>query len=317
MLDFVGDRRKVPWLNASITNDPWFRDLCFRIQSERQGTSTQNMLYAIFAHAEHVLHLHGISRSLLEYGSFLEWKEALRDHSEQLACSVIQHGTQGNIPQRAGIVIDFLCRSGLWKKGEKTTTVELGCSAGLLGRVFVNAHALFAADDRWREFFWLARVPKVAENVPLEYVGMDRVIPPPSMVPYFMTNMEQRKMVEAFMVAYPYQAGELVVADVWEYLNQLGERVPQNGSVVFLTAFMLYHFEFPQPLVHKLLRIVSQHTKVHWLDLSRARVFMGTQCHDDTRVLQPQHVYLRHNGVPVAHVINGSDDCPDWEWEMV
>lgn len=50
------------------------------------------------------------------------------------------------------------------------------------------------------------------------------------------------------------------------------------------------------------------------LDLSRNSNLDCLFKEGTEKVLVENHVYLSHNSNQVAHVINGSDDCPDWEY---
>ena len=89
-------------------------------------------------------------------------------------------------------------------------------------------------------------------------------------------------------------------------------RVVSSEPVIFLTAFVMYQLLSPQTMIQKILGLVHAHENVHWLDLSRNN---SLDClFKNVKALNENHIYLSHNGRQVAHVINGSDDCPDWEY---
>ncbi|MBP9749417.1 MAG: DUF2332 family protein [Candidatus Pacebacteria bacterium] len=304
-LDFVGLKKKLPWLNRTCGQDPWFVELIEVVRTLNPSLSIRNILYALIPHSEHVASV----KTDDTFASYECWKSFMCKNEERMVRRLARHGTQGNLPQRAAILLDYLHHMHPVPI-RSVCLVEFGCSAGLLGRVCLNARELFDPPTAER-FFWLARLPRIGQVHVCSYVGVDRVIPSEDMVPYFIRDLEKREKIRRFMNEYSC-AGDLREQTIEEYLAH--ERETRDSvSTVYITSFMLYQFSNPAPIALRLQARCEGRDDRHWLDLSRAEVLAGA-FDDSAYTLDPTHIYLRHNGVPVAHVIGGSDDCPNWEY---
>ena len=305
-LDFVGDRRKVPWFNHTLLQDIWFWRLCHMLCVSHRGTSTRNLLYALLSHTEYVSSKQ-LGTTYSDWASYADWKRFVVMHEYDIVRSVLRHGTQGNIPQRAAMIIDYLSKCDQ-TRGKQLTVIELGCSAGLLGRAFMHATQLFS-DPHMTEYTWLTRRPDVHVHVG-SYIGVDKVIPPHDLVPYFILDKEKRQRTMSFMHAFP-SSGALMQSSLETYLHH-ADLNSSGDQVILVTAFVLYHYEHPGEVVRLFRDVLDEYHHVHWLDLSRAEVLAPIYDAPVGRRLQAHYFYLRHNGEPVSHVTKGSDDCPNW-----
>ncbi len=304
-LDFVGSKQKLPWFGRKCALDPWFVGLVQELRTLNPILSTRNILCALMPHSEHV----ASAKSDNMFISYKHWKSFVCENKERIVRRVVEHGTQRNLPQCAAILLDYLhhARSILTPT---VRIVEFGCSAGLMGRAFLNAREVFAPEVA-EKYFWLTRLPRLGGAHICSYVGVDKVIPSEDLVPYFIGDLEKREKLRCFMNDYAC-AGDLHEQAMEEYLVR-ESGVLSNMPVLYVTSFLLYQFADPTQIAMRLQAFCEGRDDRHWLDLSRAEVLAG-MFDDSAYTLDPTHIYLRHNGVPVAHVIGGSDDCPNWEY---
>jgi hypothetical protein len=307
-LDFVGNRKRLAWFNSSLANNPWLVRMVDEIVSRRQGTSVRNILYGLFPLSEYLADQASYGTTL--FGTEAMWLAFAVPNERALIELSVRYGTQGNIPQRAAIISDYALRKGLLH-GEATQVVELGCSAGLLGRFLCHQQLLLSSAALMQRYFWLKRLPLRKQNHTFNYTGVDVAIPPDDLVPYFVQDHEKRAKTKLF-VREVLSGGELVVDALEDYLLRIGS-MRTSDIMLLVTAFVLYHFEQPESAINVLLDVVHAHHNIHWLDLSR-NAGLNTLYRDYERHLVPNYVYLSDNGVPVAQIVNGSDDCPNWKY---
>lgn len=302
---FVGERKKLPWFTGELVDNDALTHIIRTVKYLKPEMSLRTVLYALFPITEYYAHDEGVA---LDRKDKQQWLDFIGLHRSALARCIAQYGVQGNIPQRAAIVLDYFTQSNLLKN-DTATVIELGCSAGLLGTALCRSEELFGGDVRsLKNHFWLQRVPSM-RRYHIDYFGFDQCIPPLDLVPYFVWDKDMREKITSFILTYE-QSGEVRRKDAYAVLGDFS--VCNDTSVVILTSFFLYQFLHPEKMVKKLRRIVQTNDTVHWLDLSRNRELPCV--FGKGNALLPDHVYLSHNGTPVAHVINGSDDCPDWEY---
>lgn len=310
-IDFVGERKKIPWFTRELLSSGEFIDLIRCIQEARRESTLRTTLYSLFPISEYVAYLQG--REVDFSKGKTPWFELLFDNTERIHSLAVKYGTQGNVPQRAAIILDYL-RTGNMIPRFRATVIELGCSAGLLGtalclseEIFLRHNGLFA-----KEYFWLKRMPHITTPYDITYIGYDKVIPPLEMVPFFVWNKEKRGKVASF--AETFKTKGVLFEKTFDSLLDV-ERIESQEPVIFITAFVMYQLLQPEILHQKIMHLVRTHRNVHWLDLSRNSnlgcLFGGSK---HSRSLIENHVYLSHNSRPVAHIINGSDDCPDWRY---
>lgn len=293
---FVGTLRKISWLKAETCQKSDFLQLLRDIQSRGDLKSIRNVLYSMLCVAEFL----DIPTRTVE--TFSEWYGYMGEKKEQLI-ELASKGTQGNIPQRAAIVLDYMARYIQPKK--PITIVELGCSGGLLGEVFVGAQQVFAHEDP-PSYFWLRKVPQIPK-VSLAYIGCDQEDPDESLLPFYIWDEGKRTQVQEFIRRFPRECRRVIIS-IDQFLNREVSNI--EGDILFLTSFVLYQMDDAQLFVRKLLERVQENAAVHWVDLSRARDFLIVS---DLQ-MQQNRVYLFHNGKPQARVIDGSDDCPNWAY---
>ncbi len=310
-LDFVGARKKLPWFNRRLAKDSQFVTLVESILNERGGASTRTVLYSLLPLSEYVAYRIGVNTSLSDGAR--PWKKVVYENVDTLRMLAVKHGTQGNIPQRAAIVLDYFEESAILPTAA-CTTIELGCSAGLLGTVLCSSEELFRnhRGSLAREYFWLKRMPHLSVPYRISYIGYDRSIPPQDLIPFFLQDTDKRERVAAFARSYSPR-GLLFEQTFDSFLDT--ERIVSTEPVIILTAFVLYQLDEPHVLIERILELVRTNDCVHWLDLSRNSklpCLFGQQ--KQVQPLVSNHIYLSHNGVQVAHVTDGSDDCPNWEY---
>jgi len=263
-LDFVGSKKRLPWFTRSLMQKTSFVDIVKDIQAGRKGTSLRNILYSLLPISEYVASLK--KETFDRTSGEDEWIRVLEENAHLIRYLVVKYGTQGNIPQRAAIILDYFYKSNLLTN-RSATVVELGCSA-----------------------------------------GYDRTLPLKELVPFFVWDVDKRSKVSAFVETCP-EKGVLFEKTFEEALEDV--KKVNFETVCILTSFVLYQLAQPEVLVRNIMELVHTMGNVHWLDLSRND---GLPCLFQSNMLVPGHVYLSHNGTQVAHVINGSDDCPDWEY---
>ncbi len=318
-LNFVGDKKKLSWFNSALVDNFHFTRLVSEVYQARPDTSLRNVLYSIPPLCEYVASLKG--RTLDRSNGTDEWTLLFEENRQLISKLAVRHGTQGNIPQRAAIVLDYLHVGGLIPDGT-ATVFELGCSAGLLGTALCTAQKLFSRSNGCslaKEYFWLKRMPKIKNSHNISYRGYDRMVPPRKLVPFYVWDLKQRAKVARFANSFG-QKGDLREGSFEDALRDIRE-ADQRERIIILTSFVLYQLRNPELLVQDILDLVHMRGNVHWIDLSRNS---GLNClFQEQAVLQgdravvdlvPNHIYLSHNGFPVAKVINGTDDCPDWEY---
>jgi hypothetical protein len=314
-IDFVGKKKKIPWFTRDLRKNKCFNNLVADIQKEKKETSVRNILYSLLPISEYVASTK--RRKFDRVNGKDAWLKLLAEEGGLIRSLSVRYGTQGNIPQRAAIILDYLAECGILP-GTNLTVVELGCSAGLLGRVFCSSKKIFLRQkgELAKKFFWLQRYPRVFEDCVIRYVGYDHILPSPVLIPFYVWDKDKREKVLKFMDAFPQQ-GEVHEKSFIAALKSLMwvEGFEKFEPIVILTSFVLYQLNEPEKLIQSIASKVSSIANVHWLDLSRNSGLESVfGVHEKTMNLVPDHVYLSHNGVPVAHVINGSDDCPDWEY---
>ncbi|KKS38413.1 MAG: hypothetical protein UU98_C0007G0054 [Parcubacteria group bacterium GW2011_GWD2_42_14] len=306
-LDFVGSRKRLPWFTRNLTKKTSFVGLVEDIQEKRSETSLRNILYSLLPISEYV--------ASLKKGKFDrtsgedEWIKLLEENAHLIRHLAVKYGTQGNIPQRAAIILDYFYKSNLLSN-RSATVVELGCSAGLIGTVLCSSETLFLhqGGSLAKEYFWLKRMPRVRSSYNITYRGYDRTLPLKELIPFFVWDVDKRHQVSAFVETCP-EKGVLFEKTFEEALEDVSK--VNFEAVIILTSFVLYQLTHPEVLIDKIMELVYNMGNVHWLDLSRND---GLPCLFQRNTCVPGHVYLSHNGTQVAHVINGSDDCPDWEY---
>lgn len=308
-LDYVGERKKVKWFSRDLLKNIKFVKLVNRIQQKRNVTF-RTTLYSLFPFSEYVAYCKGVEIDFIKGPD--SWMNLVLENSVLIESLAVKYGNQGNIPQRAGIILDYLERSRLLTSAS-ATIIELGCSSGLVGVALCMTDELFVKHDGLlaKEYFWLKRFPVITTPYDITYIGYDQVIPPTELVPFFVWDKDKRKKVSAFIknaktkgVLFEKKFDSLV--DV--------KRVVSDKPVIFLTAFVMYQLIHPEELMRKILGLVHMHENVHWLDLSRNNNLSNLFRDKTKNALIENHVYLSHNGEQVAHIVNGSDDCPDWEY---
>ncbi len=309
-LDFVGARKSVPWFTRDLARNLDFKELIQNIQKKRKDSTIRTIHYSLFPLSEYVAFLHGFEISFKKGQK--EWLRVVLENSHEIESLATRYGTQGNIPQRAAIVLDYFERARMLPKA-KATVVELGCSAGLLGTTLCMSKELFLQHNGLlaKEYFWLRRTPHITVPYNITYIGYDKALPPLDLVPFFVWDTERREKVASF--ARMFKSKGVLFEKSFDPLLDV-KRIESKEPVIFLTAFVLYQLAKPEDLQRKIMGLVHTHKNVHWLDLSRNS---NLEClfgnFDDLKLVQ-NHVYLSHNSVPVAHIIHGSDDCPDWEY---
>jgi len=307
-LDFVGSRKRLPWFTRNLIRNTSLVDLVGNIQERRRETSLRNILYSLLPISEYVA---SIKKEAFDRASGVdEWIKLLEENAHLVRHLAVKYGTQMNIPQRAAIILDYFHKSNLLSNG-CATVVELGCSAGLIGTVLCSSETLFLEQGGLlaKEFFWLKRMPRVRSSYNITYRGYDRTLPLKELIPFFLWDVEKRRKVSAFVETCP-EKGVLFEKTFEEALENI--KKVNFETVCILTSFVLYQLSHPEVLIHKIMELVYNMGNVHWLDLSRNDGRLP--CLFQSKVAAPGHVYLSHNGIQVAHVVNGSDDCPDWEY---
>lgn len=293
---FVRPVRKISWLNQNLSGNGDFWKLISDIQNRGRSMTVRNALYSMLCVADF------LEVSARDTETFGEWLALVGDKRELLV-QLASKGTQGNIPQRAAIVLDYIAHN--MDQSRSLTIVELGCSGGLLGRVFVHAQRIFS-DNRFHQYFWLKRVPAVPKQA-VYYIGCDQERPDSKLLPFYIWNLEQRKKTALFMQNHP-NSGIFMHMSIEHFLENHLRFI--TGDIILLTSFVLYQIR-DNSLVGKIVRISEQNSHVQWIDLSRAQDF---PYNEDKYDLKDRWIYLFHNGTPKAHIINGSDDCPDWRY---
>jgi len=307
---FVGLKRKIPWFNKDLARNKTFARFVHDVCKEREGTSLRTILYSILPLVEYVASTEGVV--LDRINDKKKWLHFIKEKEDVIRNLAIRYGTQGNVPQRAAIILDYLYEKKILPE-EKGVVYELGCSAGFLGSVLCSPHRFFVEDGGAlaRRLFWLKRMPRVYEFHDVRYEGFDRVLPDPEIVPYYVWDEDRREQVKDFAQMKILKRVQLFECTFDKAFSRLKRNMPETA--IILTSFMFYQLTDPVHLIEKILNEVSS-GDVHWLDLSRNN---GLECifgESPTNNLIPNHVYLSHNGTPVAHIVNGSDDCPDWEY---
>lgn len=308
-LDFVGSRKRLPWFTRDLLKQPGFTNLVEDVKEKRRETSLRNILYSLLPISEYVAMLKGeaFDRTCGEEA----WLRLLEENAYLIRNLAVKYGTQGNIPQRAAIILDYFHKCKLLSNG-CATVVELGCSAGLIGTVLCSSERLFLRQggSLAKEYFWLKREPKVRSTYNITYKGYDRTLPLKELIPFFVWDEDKRGKVSAFVETFP-QKGVLFEKTFDDALEGVEQARESFETVFILTSFVLYQLTQPNDLVQKIMKLVYNIGNVHWLDLSRND---GLQCLFRSSALIPGQVYLSHNGNQVARVVNGSDDCPDWTY---
>jgi hypothetical protein len=309
-LDFVGARKKIPWFTRDLTRHVDFKKFVLSIQKKRKDTTIRTTLYSLFPLSEYVAFLHGLEVDFKK--GERQWVHMVLGHAREIQNLVVKYGTQGNVPQRAAIILDYFERIRMLPQAS-ATVVELGCSAGLLGMTLCQSEELFVRHNGLlaKEYFWLKRMPHITVPYDITYIGYDKVIPPLDLVPFFVWDTERRKKVASF--ARTFKTKGVLFEKPFDPLLDV-RRIESQVPVIFLTAFVMYQLARPEELQRKIMGLVHTHKNVHWLDLSRNSNLECLFGKCDASKLVQDHVYLSHNSVPVAHVIHGSDDCPDWEY---
>lgn len=303
-LAFVGARKKVPWFQT-LAEDPYLIRFVEEAQKGLPQTTLRTILYCLFAMSRYVAERHRWRRDV--FSTPASWQRFAHSYLDEVIRLAATYGTQGNIPQRAGMVLDCARYLGLLS-GARTRIIELGCSSGECGKAFVHHAYLFRRSVRER-YFWVTRVPVVPVRHGIEYIGVDRVLPPPVIVPYFLEDRAQREKVARFVREVTFE-GRLIESTAEAYLQRGIDY--GHGTTLLVTSFVLYQLTDPGPLIALLREAVHlSRGSVHWLDISRNRglemIFADTGAISD-------HVYLSHNGTLVARVLDGSDDCPNWTY---
>lgn len=299
--------KRFPGLIKIWPGKEWFCDFIKEIVNQRKQTSLRNILYSLFPITEYLCETQGISGSI--FSSYALWSDFAKANSTIIIELSVNHGTQGNIPQRAVIILDYVHKAGLVKRGENIV-IELGCSGGLIGCVMENHRKLFVEKSGFLtdKYFWLKRKPKIEiQNAFFNYLGYDTYLPPKKFLPFFIWDKEKRRKVEMFINDFQPK-GLLLQQPVDRFFEVTN--IFSSSPIIIITSFMFYQFRDAKSIQEKILEKIKH--DVHWIDLSRNNNLPFLFKPIERFV--PNHTYLSHNGNPVAKIIDGSDDCPNWEY---
>jgi len=299
-LDWAGERRQTPWFDRRLLQEDWFEFLIQSVFALNPQITLRNFCYSILPTVEYIAFKQGLAErevvcSIESLRSFLSNQSG---STETLAKIVAKHGTQGNIPQRAVVILDYLHNSGILTLG-MNKVVELGCSGGLVGCAMVNWSKI-VLDGKAEYYFWLKRkTPNLLPDRQINYIGYDKSLPPYDLLPFFIRDSHKRQKVLMFAKDF---GGSVSIREetLEQYLNR------SNGiPAIIITSFVLYHLRDISKIYTSLIEKVRE--GYHWIDLSRNS---GLDCLFEGGYV-PNHVYLSYNGKPVVKIIDGSDDCPN------
>lgn len=301
-LDFVGKTKKIDWFNSNLTKDPFFLDLLREIKEKRESlkkpkTTIRNILYSLFPASEFLFDSSGeTSREVFE--EYESWKNFVGAYLERFVDLAV-NGTQGNIPQRAAVVIDLI--NQLNATGKPVKIIELGCSGGALGMVFENYQKLFYSDC-CQDYFWLKKIPE-NKNHFFSYEGYDLNIPQKDFAPFFLWDLEKREKTKKFLNDFQLQ-GKIHQKNLEEFFKQ-GEGIEEDTFI--LTSYLLYQLSEPAKICDQITNLTSKNKNLFWLDLSKKEkkleFFLGGQ---------ERINYLSLNGKQQFQAIDSSDDWANW-----
>lgn len=305
-LIFVGKIKKLSWFNESLINKRWFVDLIIDI-ANKKNTTLRNILYSLFPIVEY-LHSTKCKNNDTVFSSYQKWAKFIKGNSDIIINLAANFSTQGNIPQRAAIIIDYLNHQNITKEGNNII-IELGCSYGLLGIVFENTNKLFVDNNckLAKEYFWLKKMPMINPKIKFNYFGYEINIPPKKFVPFCVWDKNKRKKVNKFINNFLLE-GIIFGQSIESFLET--NNLLSTSPIIIITSFVLYHFPNPEFIINSLLRKIK--SNIHWIDLSRNKNL--PLIFNNHKHCRPNWIYLSYNGVPVAEIRNGSDDCPNWEY---
>ena len=302
-LRFVGKIKKINWFNESLIKEICLLDLIADIKS-RRNTTLRNIVYSLFPVTEY------LSKENFKdkHSVFLDqetWLNFVKNNQDLIINLAVSFSTQGNIPQRAAVVLDFINRHEIVAKGNNII-IELGCSNGLLGIVLENTRLFFEDSQESIKYFWLKKIPKVDFETKYTYIGYEKNIPPKKLLPYFIWDKDKREKTKKFIDAFDLQ-GVILEQSIESFLRT---RIVSSSPIIILTSFVLYHFTNTDYIINKIKDKLK--SNVHWLDLSRNRDLPNIFLKQNN--YRKDWVYLSYNGVPVAEIKDGSDDCPNWRY---
>lgn len=301
-LDFVGKTKKIDWFNSNLAKDLFFLDLLGKIQKKRKflgkpETTVRNILYSLFPASEFLFDSSGeTSREV--FAEYESWKSFVGAYSENFI-ELAVNGTQGNIPQRAAVVIDLINQLNITEKPIKI--IELGCSGGALEMVFENYQNLFYSDF-CQDYFWLKKIPE-NKNCLFSYEGYDLNIPQKNYAPFFLWDLEKREKTKKFLNDFQLQ-GEIHQKNLEEFFKQ-GEKIEENTFI--LTSYLLYQLDEPAKICDQITNLTSKNKNLFWLDLSKKEKKLEFLLRGEERIN-----YLSCNGKQQLQAIDSSDDWANW-----
>ena len=301
-LDFVGKTKKIAWFNRDLVKDDFLLDLLGKIQQKRKElgkpeTTIRNILYSIFPASEFLFDSSGEdSREVFQ--DYFCWKSFAGLYGKDLI-ELAVNGTQGNIPQRAAVIIDTIANQNFPE--EEIKIIELGCSGGALGMVFENYQNLFNPDC-CQDYFWLKKIPENKKHV-FSYEGYDLNIPQKNYAPFFLWDLEQRKKTKKFLDDFELQ-GKIHQKNLDEFIKQ-AKTIKKN--TIILTSYLLYQLSKPEKICEQIIELIIKNNNVFWIDLSRKEKKLDFLLTGQERIN-----YLSFNGTTLYQAINSSDDWADW-----
>lgn len=303
-LDFVGQRKGIPWFNRSLSTDIFFLGLVKQIIARRNlaghKTTLRNVLYSIFPATEYLYDRTG-KNSRRAFSSDYGWKGIVNINigTEKLT-KLAAKGTQGNIPQRAAVIIDYLTKANKLASGQNNI-IELGCAGGNLGIIFEQAKIL-----DWEKYSWCQKVPEIKEDSFFNYTGYDISIPARNYVPFFIWDEDKRRRLIAFNKDLSLK-GNIILQDINTFLEG---NIKAEVPTFILTSYIMYQLPNAVDIYNKIMEKVFKTANLYWIDLSR---------NDDSldflfgnNFFMRGINYLSFNGVPKMEAINCSDDWSDW-----
>jgi hypothetical protein len=304
-LNFVGQKKAIKWFNQDLTENLFFMSVIKQLIAKREllgyKTTLRNVLYSIFPATEYLYDKTGKkSRQAFNYDH--SWMGIVNvnigiDKFTDLAAK----GTQGNIPQRAAVIIDYLAKNNKLSFGQNNI-IELGCAGGVLGLIFENCQTL-----DWEKYTWCQKEPELSEESFFNYTGYDINIPNRDYLPFFIWDEDKRKKLIDINRDFKLN-GNIILQNIETFLQ--GE-IKAEAPTFIITSYVMYQLPNAVDIYNEIMKKVANTDNLHWLDLSR---------NDDSldflfgkNFFKRGINYLSHDGVPKIQAINGSDDWVNWQ----
>jgi hypothetical protein len=220
----------------------------------------------------------------------------IKNNAGSILKMAVEKRGQANLPGRALPLFEVLARK---TANSPVSVIELGASAGLIGRCLLNPAQITA--NRTEYFHPDSQMPDAAHPI-ARYLGIEHSPPDTQWLLAWEWRPGRRELLKQFIANV--QGGKnfkLLQADAsgFSTLEEVRDIAARDGVLVVLTSFLLYQYEHDarQRLIKEILEFTARGQR-HWLN----------QAVDETS----WEYYIQLDREKIIQL--SSDLCTHWKW---